>query len=213
MLRVERDFFRRDPVTCARELIGMEFTWEGCSGIIVETEAYAEVGDAACHTFFRPSARRFVRGQDAGTAYVYLNYGVHWLTNVLVKSDSGSGFVLLRALVPISGIDTMRCRRAKDRLTDLCSGPGKLSAALGIAGSAHGSCLVSQPDRGFSAGADHQPPDIVADLRIGISADIALPWRFLARDSPFVSVKPRCASAGPGNPPIRRSRPRSPSPP
>jgi DNA-3-methyladenine glycosylase len=213
MVRLERDFFRQDPVMCARSLVGASFSWDGCSGVVVETEAYAEVGDAACHTFSRPSARRFVAEHDAGTAYVYLNYGVHWLTNVLVKGPERSGFVLLRALRPSSGIPFMRRRRGKERIEDLCSGPGKLSAALGIGRPDHGACLVSDPDRGFFSVPASPPPDIVTDRRVGISAATALPWRFLERDSPFVSVKPRSAAPGPETPAARRSRRRTPSPP
>ncbi len=183
------DFFRRDPVTCARELIGMEFVWNGCGGIVVEAEAYADRDDPACHTFFRPSARRFVSESSPGTAYVYLNYGMHWLTNVLVKGGPVNGFVLIRALQPTRGIAEMRERRGKDRLIDLCSGPGKLSAALGIAGTHHGASLVDSAECGFFPAAN--PPTVVSGVRIGISSGVDLPWRFLAAGSEFVSVKPR----------------------
>ena len=83
---------------CARALIGKEFRWGRTAGRIVETEAYAEFGDEACHTFFRPSARSFVEENSPGAAYVYLNYGMYWLTNVLVSDPAGRerGFVLLR---------------------------------------------------------------------------------------------------------------------
>ncbi len=107
-----RAFFRQDPVACARALVGCELVWRGTGGIVVETEAYAATGDEACHTFHRPSARDFVAAHPAGTAYVYLNYGMYWLFNVLVKGDSGEGFVLLRVLEPSLGIPRMRERRA-----------------------------------------------------------------------------------------------------
>ena len=197
-MKLRSDFFQRDPVVCARELIGMEFHWDGCAGIVVETEAYAEQGDAACHTFFRPSARKFVAESEPGTAYVYLNYGMYWLTNVLVKGGPVSGFVLIRALEPVAGIELMRQRRRKERLTDLCSGPGKLSAAFGIGAAHHGINLVTPqtPHRGFFRG--QTPPEVITDVRIGISSATDLPWRFLAADSSFVSVKPRS-----GTPPNR----------
>lgn len=200
--RLERQFFERDPVTCARELIGMEFRWGDCAGIVVETEAYAEIGDEACHTFFRPSARKFVEAHPAGTAYVYLNYGMYWLTNVLVKEpDTGNrGFVLLRALEPSVGIERMRARRSRDRWKDLCSGPGKLSMALGITGQDHGLSLVD-PDRGgpcreasspkgFYLNPSESPARVEADRRIGISRSRDLAWRFLAAGNPHVSVSP-----------------------
>ena len=74
MVRISQAFFNRHPVECARELIGGHFHWDGCSGRIVETEAYLSIGDEACHTWFRPTARAFVARHPEGTAYVYLNY-------------------------------------------------------------------------------------------------------------------------------------------
>src|SRR5688500_4492842 len=110
-----RGFFQRDPITCARELIGCELVWNDCSGIIVETEAYAALGDEACHTFARPSARAFVAHHKPGAAYVYFNYGMYWLFNVLVKGGTEDGFVLIRALEPVRGIDLMQQRRFPGR--------------------------------------------------------------------------------------------------
>ena len=187
---LSREFFQRDPETCARELVGMVFTWNGCSGIIVETEAYAEHGDEACHTFFRPSARQFVTSNQAGAAYVYLNYGMYWLTNVLIKDGRSNGFVLIRALEPVDGIARMKKRRDREKLTDLCSGPGKLSMALAIDGDDHGRSLVRSDKRGFHEPAEPGVSQVVADVRIGISKSQEVPWRFLAKDSKFVSVKP-----------------------
>ena len=141
---LDRAFFQRDPVTCARELIGCELVWKGCAGIIVETEAYAAVNDEACHTFARPSARAFVEKHDAGAAYVYFNYGMYWLLNVLVKGGSEDGFVLFRAIEPVRGVAAMTRRRLAHRRTKLahprmlCSGPGKLARALGVDGRDHG---------------------------------------------------------------------------
>ena len=85
---VDRGFFMRDPLNCARMLVGCELLWRGCGGIIVETEAYSVRDDEACHTFSRPSSRHFVEIHPPGTAYVYLNYGVHWLLNFLVKGGA-----------------------------------------------------------------------------------------------------------------------------
>src|SRR4029077_16809602 len=94
-----RDFFERDPLSCARDLVGCELNWNSCAGVIVETEAYNAIGDEACHCFVRPSTRAFVERNHAGAAYVYFNYGVHWMLNVLVKGKE-NGFVLIRALEP-----------------------------------------------------------------------------------------------------------------
>jgi len=192
--RIPRDFFRRDPVACARELIGCELVWNGCAGLIVETEAYAALGDEACHTFARPSARDFIARHPAGTAYVYFNYGMYWLLNVLVKGGPADGFVLLRAIEPTRGLDTMTARRNAGRKSPitqphaLCSGPGKLCIALSIDGRDHGRDLCAAPGLGFHRPA--APVEVVTDVRIGISRATHLPWRFLARESLHVSVKP-----------------------
>lgn len=172
-------FFQRHPTDCARDLIGCHFRWNGCEARIVETEAYAARGDPACHTFFRKDARAFVAAHPAGTAYVYLNYGVHWLFNVLVKDEddpAGGGFVLFRALDPLNGIPLMRARRPAVRDDALlCAGPGRLTRALGIDGSVHGSAFLGGADTGIRRAAAVSP---VAGPRIGISRAIELPWRF-----------------------------------
>jgi DNA-3-methyladenine glycosylase len=96
---LERDFFEQDFLVCARRLVGCELCREDAAGRIVEAEAYAVEGDAAGHTFTRRSARGGVERNPAGTAYVYLNYGMHWLINVLVKGRGRQGIVLILALV------------------------------------------------------------------------------------------------------------------
>lgn len=186
MERIDRQFFQRDPVTCARDLIGCVFRWNGCEGKIVETEAYLEHGDAACHTWSRPSSRDFLRQNDAGVAYVYLNYGVHWLFNVVVKGGSDSGFVLFRALEPLQGIDLMRERRGVFSESALCSGPGKLTKALGINGSDHGTTFLDADRSGIFKGTSLH---LVCGPRIGISRAAALPWRFGERGSCCLSRK------------------------
>ena len=175
MESIAAEFFERNPVACAQELIGAHFKWKGCTGRIVETEAYLSVDDPACHTWSRPSARTFVENHRAGDAYVYLNYGVHWMFNVLVKSDEGSGFVLFRAVEPVLGIEQMRDRRegVADRL--LGAGPGRLTRALGIDGSAHGARFLEIAGCGLFRG---KPVAVVAGGRIGITKAMELPWRF-----------------------------------
>jgi len=179
-------FFERDPLTCASELIGCELVWGKCAGIIVETEAYSVSGDEACHTFARKGARHFVETHRAGTAYVYLNYGVHWLLNVLIKGGREDGFALIRAMEPTAGLALMRRRRGIASLQALCSGPGKLSAALGVGGEDHGSDLCENPERCFMP--RQRELEVISDVRIGISKAAHLPWRFLLKESPFVSV-------------------------
>jgi len=190
-----REFFQRDPLVCARELIGCELVWNAAGGLVVEVEAYAEEGDEASHTFVRPSARKFIGDYQPGAAYVYMNYGVHWLLNVLVKGGR-NGFVLIRALEPTRGLRQMERRRLAGArsavvysLHALCSGPGKLAQALAVDGRDHGRDLCAGGRIGFLPPVS--PPDVETDVRIGISKAAHLPWRFLARGSQFVSVRPR----------------------
>lgn len=169
------NFFEQDPVTCARALIGCHFQWHGCVGRIVETEAYDSLDDPACHTWFRPSTRAFVEKHSAGDAYVYMNYGVHWLFNILVKGGTRRGFVLFRALEPVSGIELMRARRigAKDPL--LGAGPGRLTRAFGIDGTVHGQSFLRIATCGIISGGTMKT---IAGPRIGISRATDLQWRF-----------------------------------
>jgi DNA-3-methyladenine glycosylase len=185
-MNIKAEFFQRDPVTCARELVGYELVWNGCGGVIVETEAYSVRNDEACHTFTRPSSRDFVTRMPPGAAYVYLNYGVHWLLNFLVRGGSEDGFVLIRALEPTRGIEEMTRRRNMTTLKNLCSGPGKLTRALGIDGAFHGRDLLSHPDASLRH--PSTPPSVQACRRIGITRSADFPWRFVAAGSGFLSV-------------------------
>jgi DNA-3-methyladenine glycosylase len=207
---VDRRFFQRDPLTCARELIGCELHWNECAGIIVETEAYYAVGDEACHTFTRPSTRAFIANHEAGAAYVYFNYGMYWLLNVLVKGGAHDGFVLFRAIEPTRGIESMTERRRAHRNSRiahphaLCSGPGKLTIALGIDGRDHSRDLCANDAVGFRPRAAQTK--VQADVRVGISKAAHLPWRFLLRGSPFVSVAAGAKVKGRARDSSRRTR-------
>ena len=189
-----RAFFERDPVTCARELIGCTLVWGKCAGIIVETEAYAAEGDEASHTWTRPSARHFVAKHPPGAAYVYFNYGMYWMLNVLVKGPQGDGFVLFRALEPTQGLAAMQRRRLANRKsterslrpTALCSGPGKLAQALGVTGKDHGRDFCR--DARILLTRPKSTAEVLTCIRIGISRAQLLPWRFLLADNGHVSV-------------------------
>ena len=183
------EFFTQSLVECARALVGCELVWGACRGMVVECEAYAAVGDLACHTFSRPSAREFVARHRAGTAYVYLNYGMHWMLNVLTKGEE-EGFVLLRAIEPRRGVRAMQKRRGGRAGRELTGGPGRLAAALGVTGRDHGGDFCASARRCFLAGGG---ADVVADARIGISRARDLPWRFSMAGNPFVSVPPKIA--------------------
>lgn len=184
---IRAGFFRRDPLSCARDLVGNDLIWEQCAGRVVETEAYLAKNDEASHTFSRPSARSFVAENPAGTAYVYFSYGAHWMLNVLVKGKA-DGFVLIRALEPLRGIELMKKRRGLDDLRQLCSGPGKLTEAFDINKRHHRMNLCADPRHCFAFG-DQNNLGVVADARIGITRSAEHPWRFTLPDSKFVSVR------------------------
>jgi DNA-3-methyladenine glycosylase len=180
-----RGFFDRSFLTVASELIGTTLLWQGCGGRIVEVEAYGIEDDAACHTATRKSSRIFCQENPPGTAYVYLNYGIHWMLNVLARD----GILLIRALEPQHGIAAMQERRRQQSLRALCSGPGKLGQALGLTGADHGHDLTENIFYPVSTAG------VVTGRRIGISKAVDLPWRFLEQESPWVSVPlPREAS-------------------
>jgi DNA-3-methyladenine glycosylase len=157
--------------------------WENWTLRIVETEAYEAEGDPACHTFCRPSARRFVAENPPGTAYVYLNYGVHWLFNVLVKSPRRQGFVLVRAVEILQAPQEVAARAG--------AGPGKLTRLLGIDGSHHGTDLFAATASTSFALDRPAKKSVIRSPRIGISRGQELLWRFSLRDHPDVSVPPR----------------------
>lgn len=169
------EFFERCPIQCARELVGAHFHWDGRAGRIVETEAYLAVDDPACHTWSRPGARAFVETHAAGDAYVYLNYGVHWLFNVLVKGPAGDGFVLFRALEPLPEEPGNHA---------IAAGPGKLTRFIGIDGSAHGATFLGGARRKILHGG---PIEVCTGVRIGISKATDFPWRFGDPASPSLS--------------------------
>ena len=179
-------FFERDPLVCARELIGTELVWGKCSGIIVETEAYLTLNDEACHTFTRPSTRAFVEGNLPGAVYIYFNYGVDWMLNLLVKGGKRSGLILIRALEPRRGLALMKSRRGLDEVRRLCSGPGKLAQALDITKRHHEMSICAEPRHCLLPREDSEIR-VVADPRIGISRSKDFPWRFTLRGSEFVS--------------------------
>ena len=184
---IPRSFFRGDPITCSRELIGAELIWGKCAGIIVETEAYLAENDEACHTFTRPSTRAFVVRNKPGAAYIYFSYGAHWMLNVLVKGET-EGFVLFRAVQPTRGIRLMKKRRGIEDERQLCSGPGKLTQAFGVTNRHDEIDLCTDPSHCFVPG---PKVDVVADKRIGITRSAHYPWRFTLRGSEFVSRKPK----------------------
>jgi DNA-3-methyladenine glycosylase len=170
----------------ARDLVGCTLLVDGVGGAIVEAEAYGP-DDPASHSFRGENARNAAMFGPPGHLYVYRSYGVHWCANVVCGEAGTGAAVLLRALEPTQGIDAMRERRGLDDVRLLCSGPGRLTQALGISREHDGLALDRPPFR-LEAGAE--PVELVVGPRIGISRAVELPWRYSVRNSPFVS-RPR----------------------
>jgi DNA-3-methyladenine glycosylase len=179
-----KTFFDDHHADVARKLLGCTLIWDGVGGVIVETEAYAAKDDPACHTSFRPSARAFFETHSPGTVYVYMNYGVHWLLNVLARD----GIILIRALQPTLGIDLIRQRRRQPADTDLCSGPGKVGQAIALSGSDHGTSLLTETRHVLSRDDQFDAGKILTDVRVGLSTGLDRPWRFLLAGNAHVSI-------------------------
>lgn len=182
-------FFDRSVHEVAPELIGCTLEVDGSGGVIVETEAY-DATDPACHAFGGPTPRNEPLFGPPGRAYVYLSYGIHSLLNFVAEPEGSAAAVLIRALEPTSGIELMRERRGRD--DELCTGPGRLTEALGVGLELNGAELCAPPFR-ITAGVGAA---VVAGPRIGITKAVELPWRYCAAGSRHVS-RPRPRPAGP----------------
>ncbi|MBS1887146.1 MAG: DNA-3-methyladenine glycosylase [Actinobacteria bacterium] len=182
------DFFSRSVHDVARDLVGCRLFYDGVGGTIVETEAY-EREDPASHSFVGLTERTKVMFGPPGHAYVYLSYGIHSLLNFVCEPEGDAAAVLIRALEPTVGIDRIRSRRPAARTDlDLCSGPGKLTEALGVTLADNASRLDRLPFQVL--GPDGTPPEVVTSPRIGITKAVEKPWRFSAAGNRFVS-RPR----------------------
>jgi DNA-3-methyladenine glycosylase len=183
---VKREFFDRSVHDVARELIGCELRVGPTAGVIVETEAYEE-SDPACHAYIGRTTRNEVLFGPPGHAYVYLSYGIHSLLNFVTEPEGTASAVLIRALEPTEGIELMRERRGRDETEQLCSGPGKLSEALGVDLSLNGDDLLAPPFELTERDPDSAELEITASPRIGITKAADLPWRYCIAGSRFVS--------------------------
>lgn len=182
-------FYERPVLEVAQEMIGCVVTHGECSGVIVETEAYHD-SEPACHAFVGLTARTTTLFGPPGRAYVYRSYGIHSLLNAVCEPEGVGAAVLIRALEPLDGIELMAARRGLEpgRLRDLCSGPGKLTQALGISLAENGTDLSSGPVVISPRPADWSDPPICVGRRIGITKAVELPWRFGVTGSPYLSV-------------------------
>jgi DNA-3-methyladenine glycosylase len=178
-------FFDRSVHRVASDLVGCTLLVGDCGGVIVETESYHR-DDPACHAYIGRTARNEVLFGPPGRAYVYLSYGIHSLLNAVAEPDGEAAAVLIRALEPTEGMEQMRVRRRRDQLQELCSGPGKLTEALGVGLDLNGADL-GQPPFAVLPRTGAWEGRIVAGPRIGISKAAELPWRFCEAGSRFVS--------------------------
>jgi len=178
-------YYDRPVVQVARDLVGCVVRHGRAAGVIVETEAYHH-SEPACHAYVGLTPRTATLFGPPGVAYMYRSYGVHAMLNAVCEPPGEGAAVLIRALEPVEGIDEMRARRGVRRLEDLCSGPGKLTQALGIGLGHNGTSLVDGPVRlGPPAGAP--AVEVAVGPRIGITKAADLPWRFCALGSRWVS--------------------------
>jgi DNA-3-methyladenine glycosylase len=185
-LRLEREFYARSVHEVARDLIGCVVRHGETAGRIVETESY-HMDEPACHAYAGVTERTNTLFGPPGHAYVYFSYGIHSLLNAVCEPEGTGAAVLIRALEPVDGIELMRDRRGLPRTVDLCSGPGKLTQALGIGLSLNGSSLVDGPVVVLDRESGAREPRIVIGERVGITKAADLPWRFCDADSPHVS--------------------------
>jgi len=172
-----------DAHQVARQLIGVTLLVNGVGGRIVETEAY-DRDDPASHSFAGPTQRNFAMFGPPARAYVYLSHGIHWCLNFVCREPGHGAGVLIRALEPTAGIESMMARRGTDDLRKLCSGPGKLAQALGVTRAMNGAALDAPP---FVLQAPPAGVDVVAGPRIGISKAVDMPWRFGLAGSCYLS--------------------------
>lgn len=204
-MKLPRSFYDRPSLDVARDLIGRVLVHDRrgvrTSGVIVEVEAYIGESDPACHAAPGPTRRNEPLYGPPGFAYVYLNYGIHCLVNVVTEAPGSPAALLIRALDPLEGIEAMRRRRARRRkgrpagggralaTHDLCRGPGNLTIAMGITLAENRADLVGErlfvEDRGVRAG------PVSWGRRIGISVGVEHPWRVWVARHPAVSGRDR----------------------
>lgn len=199
MSRLLREFFARDTLAVARDLLGTRLVrmldGQRLSGVIVECEAYIGQDDSACHASRGRTPRNEVMFGLAGHAYVYFTYGMHWMLNVVTGEEGFPAAVLLRAIQPVEGIETMRTlRQAKGRPRserELTSGPARLTQALAIDKAQNGADLTAGDELWLEPGDFVSDQDVARGPRIGVNyaaePDRLSEWRFWLRDNTYVS--------------------------
>jgi DNA-3-methyladenine glycosylase len=182
---MRRSFFGRSVHDVAPDLIGAELYVDGVGGLIVEVEAY-DMDDPASHAYRGRTHRNAVMFGPPGHAYVYRSYGIHWCLNLVCEAEGSASAVLVRALEPTRGLETMRARRGFDEPRLLCSGPGRLCQALGVTREHNGLPLDRAPFE-LHARSRVTSSEVVAGTRIGLSRGTDRPWRYGLAGSSYLS--------------------------
>jgi DNA-3-methyladenine glycosylase len=193
---IQKEFYLKgDVIQIAKDLLGKElltnFDGKICSGYIVETEAYAGITDKASHAYGGKFTKRTqTMYLEGGTCYVYLCYGIHSLFNIVTNVSGIPHAVLIRAVQPLKGIDTMFERRSQSKNErNLANGPGSLSKALGIS-TIHNEVKMDSNQIWLEEGLHIKKEQIIASPRVGVAyakEDALLPYRFRIKDNPFFS--------------------------
>jgi len=179
-------FYDRPVLEVARELVGCVLSHDGCAGVIVEAEAYHQ-SEPGSHAYIGQRPRTRSLFGRPGIGYVYRSYGIHACLNAVCEEPGVGAAVLIRALEPLEGLDLMRSRRGLDRVEALCSGPGKLTQALGIELEHDGVDLSRGPIVIAAPLPEWQAVPVLGGRRIGLTKAVELPWRFCAGESRFLS--------------------------
>lgn len=180
--RIEREFYARDTVRVARDLLGKilvrRINGTFVSGVITETEAYRQADDPASHAHRGITERNKVMFGEVGLAYVYFTYGMHYCVNVVAKSkDHAAGAVLIRSIKPHRGVDIMIKNRGVKDAKNLTNGPAKLAMALDITKNQYGEDMVSSKSIYITDG-PKTDQRISAGPRVGISRGVDKMWNF-----------------------------------
>jgi DNA-3-methyladenine glycosylase len=184
---LKREFYERPTVAVARDLLGKVLVHGQTAGMIVETEAYLGGGDLAAHSARGITDRTRVIFGPPAHAYVYFVYGMYECLNIVAEAEGQPGCVLIRALEPLAGMDTMQQRRpAARKVEDLASGPGKLTLAMGITRAQNGADVTRGP-LVVRAQAEPRRVEIEVTPRIGIRHCADWPLRFFVKGNRFVS--------------------------
>ena len=190
---IKREFYAENSVKVAEKLLGKLLVRELPEGTligkIVEVEAYGGRDDPASHAYRGKTPRNQVMFGKPGLAYIYFTYGMHYCLNVKAEREGVPGAVLIRALEPIEGIEIMKKNRGVEKITELTSGPAKLTKALRITTELNGWDLTLGKKLFICKSPREEKFEIVAAPRIGIKAGTERLWRFYIRDNAFVSVK------------------------